>query len=378
MKNATYTTIGMAVIAFIGLSGSALVHGAAGQTRSDGRTSQYAGSLDARQHGYEHAYRDGADRGRQDRERKNAYSLRDNDYLSGARAYETAFGDKGQYMQGYREGYKAGYDDGFNGSAGQYGQLYGRPPVSNRAPAPRTDVYAASPYSATDMAFDAGYREGVTLGQQDQTRSARSDFRNNASYRNGDLGYRTSYGDRNAYRLQFRDGLERGYEDGYAPSSSNRGRTNSGNTGNAGNTGYAGNAGNARNAQQGSGGRNVQQAPGGTFTVPANRQWTPTGIRVNQGEVLRFTSTGEIRFTGDANDRASVAGSLAHKLVTGAPLPQALAGALIGRIDNGLPFGIGDQTTITAPASGLLYLGTNDDNVNDNSGQFQVIISSGR
>jgi hypothetical protein len=59
-------------------------------------------------------------------------------------------------------------------------------------------------------------------------------------------------------------------------------------------------------------------------------------------------------------------------------LPAALAGALIGRIDNGLPFGIGDQSTITAPASGLLYLGTNDDNVSDNSGQFQVIISQGR
>ena len=45
------------------------------------------------------------------------------------------------------------------------------------------------------------------------------------------------------------------------------------------------------------------------------------------------------------------------------------------RIDNGLPFGIGDQSTITVPASGLLYLGTNDDNVGDNSGQFQVVIS---
>ena len=63
---------------------------------------------------------------------------------------------------------------------------------------------------------------------------------------------------------------------------------------------------------------------------------------------------------------------------SGAPLPRALAGALIGRIDNGLPFGIGDLTSITAPASGLLYLGTNDDNVSDNTGQFQVVISLGR
>ena len=92
--------------------------------------------------------------------------------------------------------------------------------------------------------------------------------------------------------------------------------------------------------------------------------------------MLRFSSTGEIRFTGDANDRAGVAGSPAHKFVSGSPLPAALAGALIGRIDNGLPFGIGDQSSITVPASGLLYLGTNDDNVNDNSGQFQVVISS--
>jgi len=56
-------------------------------------------------------------------------------------------------------------------------------------------------------------------------------------------------------------------------------------------------------------------------------------------------------------------------------MPNAFAGALLGRIDGGLPFGIGDQTSIVAPASGLLYLGVNDDNVSDNSGQFQVVVS---
>ena len=33
-----------------------------------------------------------------------------------------------------------------------------------------------------------------------------------------DRGYRASYGDRDAYRLQFRDGFERGYQDGYGRS----------------------------------------------------------------------------------------------------------------------------------------------------------------
>ena len=358
MKNAMLTTLGLAAIVVIGLSASAHIHAAGSVARDDGQATQYGGSLDARQHGFEHAYRDGADRGRQDRERRAAYSLQDNDYQIGARTYERAFGDRNQYMDGYREGYKAGYDDGFAGRDGQYRQLYARPQAGVRV-SPRDDPYADRPYSSTDMAFDAGYREGITIGQQDRGRNARSNYRNSSTYKNADLGYRSTYGDKRQYQTQYRDGIERGYEDGF-------GRV------------QGGNSDNGSRAASSNRGRNLQATQGGTFTVAANRQWTPTGIRVNQGEVLRFTSSGEIRFTGNADDRAGVAGSPAHKFVSGAPLPTALAGALIGRIDSGLPFGIGDQTSITIPATGLLYLGTNDDNVSDNSGQFQVVISSAR
>jgi len=364
-KHIALTTVGLAVTVLIGLGTTARVDGLAGQQGSD-RSRQYGGSLDARQHGYEHAYRDGADQGRQDRANRQPYAIRNMDYWA-QRTYEPAFGDRNQYIEGYREGYKAGYDDGFNGRDGQYGQLYARPQSGARVD-PRDDPYANRPYSSSDMAFDAGYREGVTLGQQDRARNSRSNYRNSAAYRNGDLGYRSSYGDRNQYQLQFRDGVDRGYEDGFGRARSSDGgafdqagspRRDSGNRQNGG-----------RNY-----GRNGQASQGGTFTVPANLPWTPTGIRVNQGDVLHFTSSGEIHFTGNAADRAGVAGSPDHKFIGGAPLPTALAGALIGRIDNGLPFGIGDQTTITAPASGLLYLGTNDDKVSDNSGQFQVTIS---
>jgi hypothetical protein len=74
------TTGGLAFALLIGLSGTALVYGAGGQNRNDDRTGQYGGSLDARQHGYEHAYRDGADRGRQDRESRRGYTFKNNDY----------------------------------------------------------------------------------------------------------------------------------------------------------------------------------------------------------------------------------------------------------------------------------------------------------
>ena len=374
MKNTTFTSIGLAVAVLIGLSGSAPLYAAEAQNPNGTRARQGGGWVDAWQHGYEHAYRDGADQGRQDREQKRPYSWRNNDYW-GARGYERAFGDQNDYMEGYRAGYQAGYDDGYYGLPGQYGRIYGRPQADRGTPAAR-DPYADRQVGATDMAFDAGYREGVALGQQDRGRNAPSNFRNNNVYKNGDLGYRGSYGNRDDYRAQFRDGVERGYADGYGRSEYDRAVGNRGDTRGSSTTGY-GNSGYGNSGRANAGGRNAATA-GGTFTVPANRQWTPTGIRVMQGETFQFTSSGEIRFTGNADDRAGVAGSPAHKFVGGAPLPTALAGALIGRIDNGLPFGIGDQTSITMPASGLLYLGTNDDNVSDNSGQFQVVISPRR
>jgi hypothetical protein len=362
MKNPKLTTGGLAVAlvaSFMGLSGSALVHGAGAQNRNDGRAGQYSGSLDARQHGYEHAYRDGADRGRQDRDSKAGYNFRDNDYLDGARGYQSVFGNKSQYMTGYREGYKAGYDDAYNDRAGQYGQIYGRPTDSSRAPA-RSDVYSTRSGGSSDMAFDAGYRGGITAGQQDLGRNVRSNFRGTDAYQRADLGYRANYGDKDAYKLQFQDGFERGYQDGYG-----RSRYSSDGGGYFPTPGRTG----AVDTRDGEG------ASTRSLSVPGNQQWTPTNIRVNQGETMRFQVTGEVRISANANDRAVPAGSVALKYVSGAPLPKAFAGALIGRIDNGRPFGIGDQTSLVMPASGILYLGVNDDSVNDNSGEFKVVLS---
>jgi hypothetical protein len=349
---------GFAVALLIGLSGSALVY-TAGQNRNDDRDTQYGGSLDARQHGYEHAYRDGADRGRQDRDRGIAYNLQPNDYQIGAREYEPAFGNRRQYMTGYREGYKAGYDVGYNDRGGRYSELYGRRPGDGQVQG-RSDVYATRAWGSSHMAFDVGYRDGITAGQTDQGGNVRSNYRATTAYQNADRGYRASAGDRDSYRMQFRDGFERGYQDGYGRSrySSDGG-------------GYfpAPDRGGAVDTRDGQGDSNR------TLIVPGTRQWTPTSIRVNQGDTVWFQSTGEIRFTPNSNDRAGTAGSLDHKYVTGAPLPRELAGALIGRIDNGQPFGIGNLSSVRMPASGTLYLGVNDDLVRDNSGQFDVVVS---
>ena len=50
-------------------------------------------------------------------------------------------------------------------------------------------------------------------------------------------------------------------------------------------------------------------------------------------------------------------------------------GALIGRIGNGAPFAIGDQTiALPMPADGQLFLAVNDDEVGDNKGAFVVTL----
>jgi hypothetical protein len=95
--------------------------------------------------------------------------------------------------------------------------------------------------------------------------------------------------------------------------------------------------------------------------------------------VINFSTTGEVRLSADAADVAGSAGARSQRKATGSPLPGNLAGALIARVGNGEPFPIGDQTSVTMPADGQLFLGINDDNVNDNQGGFRVKVSrSGR
>ncbi len=130
----------------------------------------------------------------------------------------------------------------------------------------------------------------------------------------------------------------------------------------------------ARPTDTGSG-TGVTPSPGsGEITVSARSQWTPTGITVRRGETLRINAQGEIRISGDPNDRATASGVINQRFDPRAPMPRVLAGALIGRIGNGQPFGIGTSATIQAPANGQLFLGINDSNVSDNDGSFQVSI----
>jgi hypothetical protein len=115
-------------------------------------------------------------------------------------------------------------------------------------------------------------------------------------------------------------------------------------------------------------------AAGQTFRVPAGGGWVSTGLRVRSGELIAFSTSGEVQLSGDPNDRARSAGT-ARLPGRNATLPNVNAGALLGRVGNSEPFGIGDQASVPMPATGILYLIVNDDTRRDNSGELVVSVS---
>jgi hypothetical protein len=114
---------------------------------------------------------------------------------------------------------------------------------------------------------------------------------------------------------------------------------------------------------------------GAGVVVSGKQQWTSTGIVVRRGESVTFNATGEVQLSVNADDVALPGGAKSGRVSATAPLPQTVAGALIGRIGNGLPFVISNQTSVVMPAAGQLFLGINDDHVGDNTGEYRVEIS---
>jgi hypothetical protein len=120
---------------------------------------------------------------------------------------------------------------------------------------------------------------------------------------------------------------------------------------------------------------NSTPAVPGAITILANQPWTNTGITVRRGQTINLTTTGEVQLSDDVNDIANANGAKSGRMATNSQLRTVPAGALIGKIGpNGTPFGVGAQTSIVAPAAGVLFLGVNDDAHGDNKSNYQVII----
>jgi hypothetical protein len=108
--------------------------------------------------------------------------------------------------------------------------------------------------------------------------------------------------------------------------------------------------------------------------APANAAWTDTGIQVNAGQNVYFEAVGEIRWGGKR--RASPAGEANSPNNPARPMPNRPGGALIGRVGESQDlFYIGDDhEAIRMRSSGRLFVGINDDGLQDNTGYFRVVV----
>ena len=109
--------------------------------------------------------------------------------------------------------------------------------------------------------------------------------------------------------------------------------------------------------------------------VDARQRWTDTGLTVRAGDVIAINASGEIRMAEDPGDTATPAGSTRGRKAPDAPVLDQLAGGLIAKIGDYPPMFIGNRTSITAPVSGRLSFGVNDDHLTDNAGAFQVSVN---
>ena len=64
-------------------------------------------------------------------------------------------------------------------------------------------------------AYDTGFREGMQRGQNDGRSGRAADINRDSEYRSADRGYDPNWGSRTAYRDEFRRGYEAGYRQGY-------------------------------------------------------------------------------------------------------------------------------------------------------------------
>ncbi|HJZ70864.1 MAG TPA: LecA/PA-IL family lectin [Vicinamibacterales bacterium] len=113
---------------------------------------------------------------------------------------------------------------------------------------------------------------------------------------------------------------------------------------------------------------------GSTIRVNANQAWTDTGITVKAGDKVVFQASGEITYGRSPGQTATPDGGADRRAQY--PIPSVPVGALIGRVGNSAPFGIGTQSQpLPMPASGRLFLGINDNELTDNAGFYSVVVS---
>ena len=111
-----------------------------------------------------------------------------------------------------------------------------------------------------------------------------------------------------------------------------------------------------------------------SVNVNASESWHDAGLTLRAGQTVYFAASGRVRWGPSRQDGPG--GERSSQRNDARPMPDRPGAALIGRIgESNDYFFIGDDTGATRVRdSGRLYLGINDDYLQDNSGSFRVTV----
>ncbi|MGQ9496008.1 MAG: hypothetical protein ACUVRY_07125 [Thermoanaerobaculaceae bacterium] len=109
------------------------------------------------------------------------------------------------------------------------------------------------------------------------------------------------------------------------------------------------------------------------ITVPCSKTWTETSVKVRPGQSITVTAEGQLH-AGDFT--LGPEGTTAHpEWAAYSLVPDWPHLALIGKLgEDGEPFLIGTAYSGTVVRGGVLYLGINDLDAENNAGTFQVTV----
>jgi hypothetical protein len=191
---------------------------------------------------YDNGYREGLVEGARDARDGRAGNARRHDvYRDGERGYDRRYGNRGQYKQAFRDGFERGYSESYSGysrsgravprdrgygypgrypDAGRYPDS--RYPSSGRYPTYPGDRGGYGAYGGYSPASEKGFSEGYDKGLDDGDDGDRFAPEQHKWYREGDRGYKGSYGSRDRYKIEYRQAFRQGYDQGYRDSRGGR------------------------------------------------------------------------------------------------------------------------------------------------------------
>jgi hypothetical protein len=113
--------------------------------------------------------------------------------------------------------------------------------------------------------------------------------------------------------------------------------------------------------------------------VPANQQWTDTGLSVRRGERVAFYANGQVNLSAENNPAfiSNASGNPAMTMPRGNLPVRTLPWGAAHRPHRGgaaVRESAENSSGVTMPAAGRLYLGVNDAAFDDNSGAFSVTV----